>query len=278
MGKLDGKVAVITGGASGIGRGVALLFASEGAAVGIFDLNEAGANSVAAKIAGRGGKAAAAAGDVSSETDVKAGLKTLVGALGDVDIMVNNAGMDTTAELDGMATEMWDRMIAVHLRGTFLFTREVLPAMKRKKWGRIINLSSQLAHKGAPTMVHYVAAKSGIMGFTRSLAYEVARDGITVNCVNPGPINTPLLACVAAGLARPQARRAADRPVRGSGGSRAGVSFARVRRRLLLHRRQLERQRRRLHDLAGNPALRSGAAAFILPLLLALAATAVTLI
>ncbi len=193
MGKLDGKVAVITGGASGIGRGVALLFASEGAAVGIFDLNEAGANSVAAEIAGRGGKAAAAAGDVSSETDVKAGLKTLVGALGDVDIMVNNAGMDTTAELDGMATEMWDRMIAVHLRGTFLFTREVLPAMKRKKWGRIINLSSQLAHKGAPTMVHYVAAKSGIMGFTRSLAYEVARDGITVNCVNPGPINTPLL-------------------------------------------------------------------------------------
>jgi 3-oxoacyl-[acyl-carrier protein] reductase len=107
--------------------------------------------------------------------------------------MVNNAGMDTTHELDGMPTDMWDRMIDVHLRGTFLFTRAVLPAMKRKKWGRVINLSSQLAHKGAPTMVHYVAAKAGIMGFTRALAYEVARDGITVNCVNPGPINTPLL-------------------------------------------------------------------------------------
>jgi 3-oxoacyl-[acyl-carrier protein] reductase len=107
--------------------------------------------------------------------------------------MVNNAGMDTTHELDGMPTDMWDRMIDVHLRGTFLFTRAVLPAMKRKKWGRIINLSSQLAHRGAPTMVHYVAAKAGIMGFTRALAYEVARDGITVNCVNPGPINTPLL-------------------------------------------------------------------------------------
>lgn len=193
MGKLDGKVAVITGGGSGIGRGVAKLFASEGASVGIFDLNPANAKVVADEIAAAGGKAAIATGDVSKEEDVAAGLKSLVAALGDVDIMVNNAGMDTTHELDGMPTDMWDRMIDVHLRGTFLFTRAVLPAMKRKKWGRIINLSSQLAHKGAPTMVHYVAAKAGIMGFTRALAYEVARDGITVNCVNPGPINTPLL-------------------------------------------------------------------------------------
>lgn len=193
MGKLDGKVAVITGGASGIGRGVALLFAREGASVGIFDLDEAGARKVAQEITSAGGKAAVAKGDVSREEDVKAGHRSLVAELGDVDIMVNNAGIDTTAELDGMSTDMWDKMIGVHLRGTFLFTREVLPAMKRKKWGRIISLSSQLAHKGAPTMVHYVAAKSGIMGFTRALAYEVARDGITVNCVNPGPINTPLL-------------------------------------------------------------------------------------
>lgn len=193
MGKLNGKVAVITGGASGIGRGVAQLYAREGAAVGIFDLDEEGARKVATEIASGGGRAAIATGDVSREADVKAGFRSLVSELGHVDIMVNNAGIDTTAELDGMSTEMWDRMIAVHLRGTFLFTREVLPEMKRKKWGRIINLSSQLAHKGAPTMVHYVAAKSGIMGFTRALAYEVARDGITVNCVNPGPINTPLL-------------------------------------------------------------------------------------
>ncbi|MEZ5782658.1 MAG: SDR family NAD(P)-dependent oxidoreductase [Rhizobiaceae bacterium] len=193
MGKLDGKVAVITGGASGIGRGVANLFAKEGASVGIFDLNADNAKAVADEVAAHGGKVAFATGDVSQEEDVIAGLKSLVAELGDVDIMVNNAGIDTTRELDGMPTDMWDRMINVHLRGTFLCTREVLPAMKKKKWGRIINLSSQLAHKGAPTMVHYVAAKSGIMGFTRALAYEVARDGITVNCINPGPINTPLL-------------------------------------------------------------------------------------
>lgn len=196
MGKLDGKVAVITGGGSGIGRGVAKLFAKEGAVVGIFDLNTANAKAVADEITAQGGKAAVATGDVSRQEDVTAGLKSLVSALGDVDIMVNNAGIDTTHELDGMPTDMWDRMIDVHLRGTFLFTRAVLPAMKKKKWGRIINLSSQLAHKGSPMMVHYVAAKSGIMGFTRALAYEVARDGITVNCVNPGPINTPLLSAL----------------------------------------------------------------------------------
>jgi Dehydrogenases with different specificities (related to short-chain alcohol dehydrogenases) len=193
MGKLDGKVAVITGGGSGIGRGVAKLFASEGAKIGIFDLNEAGANAVAKEIADAGGTAAVATGDVSDEASVKAGLAKLVGELGEVDILVNNAGIDTTSPLDEMSTEMWDQMINVHLRGTFLCTREVLPAMKRKKWGRIISLSSQLAHKGTATMAHYVAAKAGIMGFTRALAHEVARDGITVNCVNPGPINTPLL-------------------------------------------------------------------------------------
>jgi 3-oxoacyl-[acyl-carrier protein] reductase len=131
--------------------------------------------------------------DVSDESMVKAAFAKVRKELGEVDILVNNAGIDTTCELADMPTDMWDRMIDIHLKGTFLCTREVLPAMKAKRWGRIINLSSQLAHKGAPTMVHYCAAKAGIMGFTRSLAYEVARDGITVNCLNPGPINTPLL-------------------------------------------------------------------------------------
>src|SRR5262245_41940431 len=122
MGKLDGKVAVITGGASGIGRGVANLFAREGASVGIFDLDEASADAVAKEVSAHGGKVAVAIGDVSKEDDVNTGLKKLVSILGDVDIMVNNAGIDTTHELDGMSTQMWDRMIDVHLRGTFLFT------------------------------------------------------------------------------------------------------------------------------------------------------------
>jgi 3-oxoacyl-[acyl-carrier protein] reductase len=193
MGKLDGKVALVTGGASGIGRAIAELFAREGAAIGIVDLERERARTIAGEIAAAGAKTAAAHADVADEPQVKSAIAEIVAKLGEIDILVNNAGIDTTCELETMSTEMWDRMIDVHLKGTFLCTREVLPSMRRKKWGRIISLSSQLAHKGAPTMVHYCAAKAGIMGFTRALAYEVARDGITVNCLNPGPINTPLL-------------------------------------------------------------------------------------
>jgi 3-oxoacyl-[acyl-carrier protein] reductase len=192
MGKLDGKVAMITGGASGIGAAVSELFASEGAKVAILDLNLERAAACAAKIGGPG-KSMAVQADVADEAMVKAAFAKVRQELGEIDILVNNAGIDTTCQLVDMPTDMWDRMINIHLKGTFLCTREVLPSMKAKRWGRIINLSSQLAHKGAPTMVHYCAAKAGIMGFTRSLAYEVARDGITVNCINPGPINTPLL-------------------------------------------------------------------------------------
>lgn len=192
MGKLDGKIALVTGGASGIGAAISELFAREGAKVAILDLNLEKATAFAAKIAAPG-RAIAVHADVSDEAMVKAAFAKVREIFGEIEILVNNAGIDTTCELAEMSTEMWDRMINIHLKGTFLCSREVLPAMKAKRWGRIINLSSQLAHKGAPTMVHYCAAKAGIMGFTRSLAYEVAREGITVNCLNPGPINTPLL-------------------------------------------------------------------------------------
>jgi 3-oxoacyl-[acyl-carrier protein] reductase len=192
MGKLDGKTALVTGGASGIGAAISMLFAREGAVVGILDLNADRAAEQARKIS-EFSRAVSASADVGNEEMVKAAIAEIRGEIGDIDILVNNAGTDTTCEVEVMSTEMWDQMMNVHLRGTFLCTREVLPAMRRRKWGRIINLSSQLAHKGAPTMAHYCAAKAGILGFTKSLAYEVAREGITVNCLNPGPINTPLL-------------------------------------------------------------------------------------
>jgi 3-oxoacyl-[acyl-carrier protein] reductase len=193
MGKLSGNVAVVTGACSGIGRAIAELYAREGAAVGIVDLDLDKAEGVARELASHGVKTAAAEADIADEAAVKAAFRVLIQALGEIDVLVNNAGIDTTCEIASMPTEMWDRMINVHLKGTFLCTREVLSAMRRRKWGRIINLSSQLAHKGGPTMAHYCAAKAGIMGFTKSLAYEVARDGITVNSINPGPIETPLL-------------------------------------------------------------------------------------
>jgi 3-oxoacyl-[acyl-carrier protein] reductase len=193
MGKLRGKVAVVTGGCSGIGRAIAGLFATEGADIGVIDLDAGKAKATAEELTQHGTRAAGVKADVADEREVKAAFQELRSALGEIEILVNNAGMDTTSPVETMSTEMFDRMVAVHLRGTFLCTREVLPAMKKKGWGRIINLSSQLAHKGGPTMAHYCAAKAGIMGFTKSLAYEVARDGITANCLNPGPINTPLL-------------------------------------------------------------------------------------
>lgn len=192
MNKLAEKVAVVTGGGSGMGEGVARAFASEGAAVGILDRNLASAQKVADDIVATGGKAVAVEVDVGDEIVVPMAFSEVVGALGDVDILVNNAGIDTTSLLTKMPLEMWDDMMRINLRSMFLCTREVISGMQTKKWGRIINFSSQLAHKGAPTMVHYCASKGGVLSFTKSLAYELIGDGITVNSICPGPIDTPL--------------------------------------------------------------------------------------
>jgi 3-oxoacyl-[acyl-carrier protein] reductase len=192
--KLAGRVALVTGGASGIGRAAALALAAEGAALGVVDRNLPGAEAVVAAARALGVPAAAAAADVGDEASVGAAFAAITAALGEPDILFNNAGMDTTSLLADMPVAMWDEMMRVNLRSIFLCTRLVLPAMQRRRWGRIINTASQLGHKGAPLMVHYCAAKAGVIGFTRALAYEVARDGITVNAICPGPIETPLLA------------------------------------------------------------------------------------
>ena len=194
MGKLTGKRAIVTGGASGIGEAIVRLFASEGSDIGILDLSEAAAAALAAELVqAHGVKAVSAGADVSQEAAIMAAIGRIEAANGPTDILVNCAGIDNTVLLEDMSVAVWDLMIAVHMRGTFLAIRTVLPGMKARKWGRIINFSSQLAHKGGATMVHYCAAKAGIMGLTRALAHEVGAYGITVNCINPGPIDTPLL-------------------------------------------------------------------------------------
>jgi 3-oxoacyl-[acyl-carrier protein] reductase len=192
MGKLDRRIAVVTGAATGLGKAIALLYAAEGADVAVIDKNADGAARTAEAIAGQGRRSLAVGADVGDEAAVDQAFARINSELGGPHILVNNAGIATVALLEKMATAMWDEMLRVNLKSVFLCTRAVLPAMRRNRYGRIINISSQLAHKGASGMAHYAAAKAGILGLTRSLSYEVADDNITVNAICPGPLDTDM--------------------------------------------------------------------------------------
>ena len=193
MGQLDGKVAIVTGGARGIGRGIAEAFAREGAAVAVADRDETGARALAEEIGGKGGRAAAIKVDVAKPDEVEQMVAGTKEELGGLHILVNNAGIDTVSKLVDMPLEQWQEMIDVNLTSVFLCTRAALPTMIEQGWGRIISIGSQLGLIGADTMVHYCAAKAGVHGFSRALAYEVAPHNITVNAIAPGPIDTDLL-------------------------------------------------------------------------------------
>jgi 3-oxoacyl-[acyl-carrier protein] reductase len=197
--KLANKVAIVTGSSSGIGRGVALAFALEGSAVVINYPTHAQATDgaeVVEQIHAAGGRAIACMADVSSEDQVDVLVDATLSAFGRVDILVNNAGIALAAPVQSILPADWDRVLAVHLRGTFLMTRRVIPLMYAQGAGRVINTASQLAYKGAAGFSHYTAAKGAIISFTRSVALEVGASGITVNCVAPGATRTPMLADV----------------------------------------------------------------------------------
>jgi 3-oxoacyl-[acyl-carrier protein] reductase len=187
------RVALVTGAGGGIGRAIAEKLASNGESVIVNDLKGAAADEVVARIRESGGRAAAAPGDVSDPESVQQMLKAAQEAFGHPEILVNNAGVGQQKRFVDLTVEDFDRMIAIHLRGTFLCTHAVLPDMLSRGSGIIINIASQLGQKGGVELCHYSAAKAGIIGLTKSLALEVSAQGVRVNAVGPGPINTDLV-------------------------------------------------------------------------------------
>jgi 3-oxoacyl-[acyl-carrier protein] reductase len=197
MGLLDGRSAIVTGGARGIGRGIASALAQEGASVAIADVDGAGADEVVAEIQEVNAQGLALQVDVSSEDDTARMAKETLAEFGRIDVLVNNAGVAGAGNLADLELGEWNRVLAVDLTGVFLCSRAVLPAMIAQGGGRIINIGSQLGLRGAPGLAHYCAAKAGVHGLTKALAREVAEHGILVNAIAPGPIDTDILADVA---------------------------------------------------------------------------------
>lgn len=197
--QLSGQTALITGASSGIGAGVARAFAAEGASVAVNYKGPQQAKQAAQlvdDIIAGGGHGVAIEADVSSEHAVTELVAQVTRDIGPISILVNNAGIANAAPVQDMAVSQWDELIGVHLRGTFLVTRAVLPGLYARRSGRIINTASQLAYKGAAGFAHYTAAKGAIISFTRSLALELGDSGITANCVAPGATATAMLADV----------------------------------------------------------------------------------
>jgi 3-oxoacyl-[acyl-carrier protein] reductase len=186
-------VAIVTGAGSGIGRAIAMQLAAEGYKVLVNDFRTEAAEAVAAEIGGL-----ACGGDVSNEADVAAMVAKAEASFGPVTHLINNAGHVHQGRFTELKVEEFDRMIAVHLRGTFLCTQAVLKGMLARGQGVIVNIASQLGQIGGIELVHYSAAKAGIIGLTKALAREVSAQGVRVNAVAPGPINTPLVRSLSA--------------------------------------------------------------------------------
>jgi NAD(P)-dependent dehydrogenase (short-subunit alcohol dehydrogenase family) len=209
--RLAGKVAVITGGGSGIGRATALLFSREGARVAIVDRDEAGLGETAAQIAAMGGEALGRSGDVGDPGFAGAVVEAALARFGRLDLLVTAAGFSCGGTVTTTAPEDWDAVFRANVDGTFLFAKAAIPAMQRQGGGAIVTFASQLALAGGRGNSAYIAAKGAILSLTRTMALDYAGDGIRVNAVAPGAIDTPMLRRSFARHADPEPIREASR-------------------------------------------------------------------
>ena len=190
---LRGKVAVVTGGGSGIGLAISARLAADGAAVAVLDRNAASADEAAATITAGGGKAIDVEADVTDRAGVEAAVDHVAQSLGAPTILVNNAGLEQFGPFLKIDLETWQRVLTVNLTGTYHCCQVVIPHMLEAGWGRIVNISSSSAQGGQPYMAAYVSSKAAVIGLTKSLALEFGPKGITVNTIPPGFIDTPML-------------------------------------------------------------------------------------
>lgn len=190
---LSGKTAVVTGAGSGMGRAIAVRFARDGAKVAVWDINAEGAEETAKTIADAGGTAIAVEADCADAGAIAEAAAKTREKLGEIGILVNNAGIAPFTPYLDIDDALWDKVIAINLKGPHLVTREILPEMLEAGWGRIINITSSSTQTGSTAQAHYVASKGGLLGFTKALALEFAASGVTVNMVPPGFIDTPML-------------------------------------------------------------------------------------
>jgi 3-oxoacyl-[acyl-carrier protein] reductase len=189
--RLEGRVAIVTGGGHGIGKAYAQRLASEGAKIVIAEIDEKAALAVAAELKAAGHEALGIRTDVSDTASTQAMAAAAIERFGRIDVLVNNAAIFATVPMsrspfDKITVDEWDRMMTVNLRGSWLASCAVIPQMRKQAYGKIINISSGTALKGSPSRIHYVTSKAGILGFTKTLANEVGKDNICVNCVAPG--------------------------------------------------------------------------------------------
>ena len=213
---LEGKVAMVTGAASGIGRAIAHRLAGMGALVAVLDVDEAGSAQTETEIRNQGGEAFAVRCDVSSPNDCRQATENVVQRRGRVDILSNCAGIIIRKDVLDLSIEAWDRTLDVTLKGIYLLSREVIPHMIRRGGGSIVNIGSGWSLKGGPRAASYCAAKGGTLNLTRAMAIDHGRHNIRVNCVCPGDVDTPMLRSECSQLGEDMQkfmREAANRPL-----------------------------------------------------------------